>query len=420
MWPVKEWSHDTDRLAPMRMIPIARLVPPFFLLTICCSAGWADESDPLNLLAGVSVLKDDNLFRLSPGTNTQAVTGSNQRSDTITTEYVGGSYDKTYGRQRIRLEATVNAVHFERFSQLDNNGGNLQGTLSWTLSDRLTGTAGKSRTRALTSYRDLRTPVRNIQTNDADFATGDLRLNPSLHLEGSVRHSETDNSATVNAASNSSAEIYSLGLRFTPSSGNYIALRNTWTSGHYPNRQIFAGSTIDNGYTQTDSGLEAAWQVNGVSRLSGAIAWTERSHRNVPQRNFSGWTGNLGWDWVPTGKVAVNSRLRREVGAQDDLLASYVVVEAFSLAGNWYPTAKTSLKANYEYMKRDYLGDPIAVLAFLPKRHETIDQRSISASYAPMRNLLFSVALANEKRFSNYAGYPYEDTNISATAQFGF
>jgi len=390
------------------------------LLFLVSPGANADQADALNFFVGTSAVHDENIFRLSPGVSAQGIFGSDQRSDNIYTTFIGGSLDKLIGRQRLKMDATLNNVRFEHFSQLNNNGGNLGASLYWTLTDDLTGSLDKSRTRAMPGYRDQRTPVKNMQTVDNEFFTADLRVQPSWHLEGVVNQISSSNSAQVNQTTNSTMDAYSLGVRYTPLSGNYIGLKNTWSKGQYPNFQFVAGSLVDNGFNQDDAALEAGWTLSGISKISAVLAHTERTHRNVPERNFSGWTGNFSWDWALTGKLFMVTRIRREIGAQNDLLASYALTEAYSLTPTWTPTAKTSLRLNFEQAKRKFLGDPVAALNSLPKRNDTQKTLSLTATYQASQSLVLSLSATKETRDSNYANYSYKDNILMANAQFNF
>lgn len=398
--------------------PFWQALPVLFLL-IAPGVG-ADEADAFNFFAGANAVRDENVFRLAPGTSAQAAFGSERRSDVIRTTFVGGSFDKLIGRQRLKLDMTLNSVQFEHYSQLDNNGGHVNGELDWRLTDDLTGSVGKNRNRSMPGYRDQRTLVRNILVVDNEFVTADLRLQPSWHLESTASKVTSSNSAQANQPSNSTIDAYSLGIRYTPVSGNYIGLRNTWSKGRYPNLQFVSGALVDNGFSQDDAALEASWALTGASRLGGVLAYTERTHENVPQRNFSGFTGNATWDWVPTGKLSMVTRIRREIGAQNDLLSSYALTDAYSLTSTWAPSAKTSLRLNYERAKRSFLGDPVAALSSIPKRHDKLDILSLTAIYQPTQSLSLSMSITNEKRDSNYASFAYEDNIVMANVQLTF
>ena len=393
---------------------------PILLFLVVSTGSNADEADAFNFFVGSNVVYDNNVFRLSPDINTQAYLGTGRRSDTTYTEFVGGSFDKLIGRQRVKLSGTLNTARFDYFSQLNNNGGNARAELDYTFTDDLTGTVGKEHTRALAGYRDQSAPVRNIQNNDGDFLTVDMRLQPILHLEGSIRHAAVSYGALTSKAVDNTIDAYSLAFRFTPASGNTLALRNTWTKGDYPNQQFIAGSTVDNSFDQIDTALEANYQATGASRLSAVLGRTERTHPNVPERNFSGFTGNAAWDWTPSGKTSLTARIRREIGAQDDQFSSYVLTDAVSLVAGWAVTAKTSFRLNAERASRDFLGDPQSAISGIPTRHDIQDMYGLTATYMPNRTLVLSLSANREKRSSNYPYVPYTDTNYMLNAQFSF
>lgn len=420
---VKERSQSPATLAAMpNSKPSPWALLPLLILS-CVEGAVADEADAFNFFAGANVTHDSNIFRLDDAVDARTRIGTDKRSDTVRNAYVGGTFDKLVGRQRLRVDATANSVTYERFSMLDYNGGNVQGSLNWAITDYLSGTLGKSRNRSQTGFGDIRTTVQNLNTIDAEFASFDLWM-PTLsswHLEGNLRHATTLNSSALYQASDSTVDTRSAGVRYAPASAKfYIRLRKTHSDGDYPNRQLVPGATVDNSYHQDETAFEASWQVSGASRLSGTLAHTQRQHDNVPERDFSGATGNFTWDWALTGKTAIATRFNREIGAQEDALSSYVVTEGWSVKPTWMPTAKTQFSLQLEHKHRDFLGDPIAAFSMQAKRRDKIDIAGLSASYQPFRSVLVSFSFSKEKRDSNYFGLSYDDRIVALNAQIGF
>jgi hypothetical protein len=80
----------------------------------------------------------------------------------------------------------------------------------------------------------------------------------------------------------------------------------------------------DNQFTQYDAGVDLSWAIGGNAELLGNIAYTKRELPNVPNRDFSGPTGNLRLNWRLTGKTGLNAGLFRGIGAVEDITRTIV------------------------------------------------------------------------------------------------
>lgn len=384
----------------------------------------ADAGDTLNWTAGINWIYDDNVFRLTPGANTQALLGTSQRSDIARIASFGGSFDHTYSRQRVRLDANLNSVDYQRFSFLNYRGGNITAEWDWVLSDRLTGVLSKYRTRSLSGFADLRTPVQNINTFDNLSLLLNWKIGADWMLGIGSRQSTSENSSNQSVTSNTEVDEHWALLRYLSPAGSSVTLRAGIQDGTTPNKQVVFGQLIDNSYRQRDVSAELFYPMNGLSSFTASLGQTERTHHELPSRNFSGATGGFNWNWQATGKTALLARARREIGAQADNLASYAVTDSVALVPSWAPTGKTMVSATFEQRKRSFQGDPISVLSFIPKREETTNITSLNLTYRPQRALALSLAVTHEQRKSKasiyYPSTDYNDNSVSLTAQLNF
>lgn len=390
------------------------------LLVLCSTPVRADEADAFNFTVGSTRTRDDNVFRLSPDTNTLAVLGTRERGDTISNSYLSGTFNKSIGRQRLLVDVNLNQNRYERFSFLDFDGSNLAANLDWRLSNLLSGRIGRTRMSSLGSFADLRDPVKNIYTTEATYASLDFWLQPDWHLEAELRRSTAGNESSTNKIGDSVVDQWKAGLRYTPRNGSQILIRAIRMDGRLPNREFVAGSFIDNSYQQSELGIEALSPLTGKSRVTAILAQTRREHANVPSRDFSGLTGSLKWDWAVGGKLQVVSRVRREIGASGDLLASYILTDGADLSLNWMPTAKTTVSLRYDTSRRDFAGDPVSFLAGQEKREDRLDSLSLNLSYRPMQSVVLTLGVTRSQRDSNFAGLPFEVTSTSLGGQFSF
>jgi len=387
------------------------------------SVARADEADALNLKLSTSISYDSNVFRLSDNTDSSAVIGSEKRSDLIMTTSLSATFEERIGRQRISLAANISRVKYDRFEYLDYTGRDLKAIWNWVLGNDLYGELGRTRRASLSDFGDFRLPVKNIYTVDSNNAAMNWQMVPDWLFRLGASHDTGTNSATVHQSSNYEADTREFGLRYTPRSGNWVGVRFSRMDVTYPNRIVVSGQPVDSSLTQDDSRLNFNWQASGASHITGDIGRTRRRRPDVPNRDFSGPTGRLSWDWLATGKLMLNFSAGQELGELNELNASYYVLRRTSISSTWAPTAKMTLQAMFEHRHRHNQGeratvaDPLLSLIVdsLPTRDDVTNTQSLSWTYQAMRALQFDLSLRNERNQSNYSSQSYRDH----TAYFG-
>jgi hypothetical protein len=112
--------------------------------------------------------------------------------------------------------------------------------------------------------------------------------------------------------------------------------------------------------------------------------------------------------------------VRREVGAQDDLVATYTVTDAITVSAGWRPTAKLSFSATGELKQRDQQGDPASTVSGVPSRRDDDRILSLGVDYAAMRDLRLNLSLREERRESNPSTNSYRTRQLALAATFVF
>lgn len=390
------------------------------MLPIASGAARGDPADVFNVTVGHVETHDSNLFRLAPETNAQAVIGTSERADRSSQDTLQLRMDKQLGRQTLRLAMANSRVRYARSRQINSNLADVSATWDWAVGRLWTGQLKVGRADTAPGFSDYRAPVADRVTTDTTAARAVLMFHPDWRLALGATSTKATHSATVNATGNSRVDGTDIGLRYVGGAGKQMGVTVRHLDGRYPNRQVVGGLTVNNDYAEDGLDVDASWQASGASRLTGSLGQSKRRHNDVPGRNFSGATGNIAWDWQPTGKTGLGLAARREIGGQQDLIATYAVTDSLTARASWLPTAKLSLNASAEARRRALRGDPGAVLAGTPAQQDDYRITSISAGYAPLRDLQLSLALRRERRDSNTPGFSYRTDQVTASAQLTF
>ncbi|MBK8335657.1 MAG: putative exosortase B-associated extracellular polysaccharide biosynthesis transporter EpsL [Sterolibacteriaceae bacterium] len=429
---------DACRTKNLANTLIASLV---FAASVTSSNVHADEADALNFLVGETITYDDNLFRISDSASDQTLSGTSnrdtKRSDMVSTTYLGVTFDKLLSRQNLHADILYNINRYSHYSTLDYNGLRANANWGWQLGNYLKGSLAYERNRTLVDFGSLnpedRDNARDVNTYDRFYASADWWFHPEYSFGVGYSRSASSYTSAQRQANEYDADAVELNAKFQPNSGNLIGLSLRQTKGRYPNRQTSPNpvggnvvATVDNSFDQTDAEVNGDWRLTGQSRFFGRLGYTTRTHDQVSERDFSGLTGRLTYDWAFDGKTNLNIGIRREIGAVDDIDAAYVLTDGVSLNPVWNPTSKISLAGKYDWSKRRYEGDPFRVIgagtnpSLQSVRKDTVNTASVSGTYTPLRSLRLILTLQHERRSSTREFVPYRDNLASFSAQLSF
>ena len=392
------------------LLPLAIIVP----VLVAAGPAYADEVDAVNFVVSERLQYDSNLYRLADGVEPS----SGGRSDTVSVTGVGLRFGREYGRQGLAASVDLNHTAYADHSQLDYTGTSADLGWKWALGERWSGTLGISRREQPSGFDDYGGQDQSINTYRRADASANYWFHPSWAVGAGYQRIRSRYSSGTRPGSAFDANVADLRLTYRPRSGNRITLKFANTHGLYPERT--ATLLSDREYSQQDLRIEADWQVAGATRLSGYVGQTRRSYDFATNRNFSGFTGRLAADWAITGKTAINATLRREIGAQEDLVDNFVVTEVLSLAPRWQLTDKTLFGVVVEWRRRDYGGDPGLVVGSFADRSDITRRYGFSFGYRPMRALNLDFLLQHQLRGPSSLNDGYDADTASVSVRFVF
>ena len=370
--------------------------------------------DTFTLSASQVFQFDDNVYRVAPGVRPFG----QSPGDRISVTSFRAGFDRQYSRQRLRASADFARIGFERFDSLnyDTQGGELR--WDWALGRLLSGRLSFDQTQTARDPADVGGSRSSIVTSRSTQFSGDFWWHPDWSVGAAIERYTATYSDAASQASDYEALRPELRLTYRPRSGNQIALVGRFTDGSYPNRQPNVLS--DDSFEQTDLQLSGRWQLTGHSRLSGYAGFTRRQHPNLTNRDFSGPTGRLTYDWTPTGKLALSATVRREIGARDDLFDNFVVTRAASITPSWAVSARVLMQATAEWRERDFRGDPGLLSGSAASDGDITRTYTLSLNYSPIDPLRLGVSLSRYRRTSDSATAEYTANVGMVSAQYQF
>jgi exopolysaccharide biosynthesis operon protein EpsL len=374
-------------------------------------------SDTVFISGSAGVTYDNNFFRLDSGVDPQ--NGSSHRDDTIFDVGLGLRADVPYSRQRFQANLNINEHKYSRFTYLDYLGISGRGAWLWQVGDDFSGDVGVSVSQSLQNYsyttvNTQRNVVRYINT----FFDPTYRIAPNLELQGGLSYLTARNTlatADVNDLNQTSAR---LGLGYVTRSQSRIGLQVETSSAKFPN------NTFNNDYRDRRVATFYNWQLTGASHIDGSFGYKQRHHDVVTQRDFSGWTGSVGWNWVPTGRTSFRFAFSRDVGGVEDLIITYARTYTLSASPSYQLTSKISLNGTAQYQDLRFFGNTgfvtTTTTGTLADRHDKTASLGLGASYLVTRIFSLGLNYRWERRSSNVALGSYSDNIISLSGNLTF
>jgi exopolysaccharide biosynthesis operon protein EpsL len=399
----------------------------FFPAAVCALAAAllaqpvAAQDRPITLRLNTSIMWDANVFRVPDSApDPQLAQGIPGKSDRIATTTLGLRIDKAYAQQRFELDASQTATRYANFTSLDRDAFQYHGAWLWSLSPRITGTLSADRAESLIPFTDLTTPVPNVRVTDTQTFNLDGWMFGGWHVLAGAINTDVKTSQVFLAQPSYNTNAAEVGLKYVARSGNSITAITRSTRGTNPGQAVDPVNFIDNEFTVHENELKAAWKVSGKSTLNGRLARLERRNEHLPQRDFSGTTGELGYIRAVDGKLLLNfSASRNILPWTEDTQASYRIDDKLSFAPSLQIGERITLRMSAYRLVSDFRG-PVAPLTG-PSRRDTLRSAQLALDWSPpVRNLLLTGSVQRERRSSNTAGLDFEDTIAMLSASLAF
>jgi hypothetical protein len=383
-------------------------------LALCSPPAWA-EGPGWGGAVTQSLSHDSNLFRLPGGT--WPAPGAS-RSDTVSTTSLDLSLDQPLGRQRLSGQAGLQALRYRFHDEQNHEAAQGALRLDWETAQRLSGQvrAAAARTlRPLDPDAALAPRQRNLETDREAAALVRLGGAGLLSLEGQIGVRSVDFSDPAFDSAELRSRSASLGLRWRPSGVSSWGAAWRETRGHYPDAATSPG--LDDRYRSRALDLWLVWAPSGAHRLYLRASPTRARYDLREERNFSGLTGALAWQWAPRSPWRLAVRAVRDLG-QDAYLERYgydgtgaevlpgghldegVVLTRLAVTAEKDVTAKVKAVATVASTRRTLAlsagtnGAPPSST----RGHDTTSQAALGLRWAPRRNSQLGCEAATERR----------------------
>lgn len=395
--------------------PVHALTGGLLMLAVCAVQA---EGTPYSLGVSEVVTHDSNLERARDGavliTDTYLATG------------VRLGLDQPIGRQRVVAALDANRNTYRSQTRFNNTDYRLASRLDWETVENISGTLSADATQRLDLLDVDNNRVfagRNLVTGQSLSSTARVGLHSSLSLDGSLSagRSRYEVASTRNLRQTTAGG----GVTLQPGSGLQLRTGLRATRANFPN---LAGGDPTR---RRDLDFSVNVEASGASTLFARLSRTRETHANQPQRNLSGWTGSLAWNWRPSGKLGLTTSYSRDSSIGSNSVGSGLATfdtsdtrlrTTLALRAQWEVSGKVSLGAGASTSRRtldnSFTAGGLVAASSGSDRTQVWD---LSLRYLPTRNVELGCAVRWEDRnVSDPAATvtsPYEVTVLSCSGQ---
>jgi len=388
----------------------------------------ADDPNPYYIGASETISHESNVF-LTPD-------GVPSASDTLYTTSLIGGIDQPIGRERLFGNVALRDTRYKQNSVLNNTGYNATLGLDWATIDRISGNFTYTGSRTLAQFNSDGGAVlftKNIETSQEFDATA--RIGVVTRLTGVLNYNyrKLSYSEDIYKFREFDQNAVSLGMNYSTSAALLFGVAYRHTEGKYP---TFSNNPFDlpanriyfkDDFKRNDIDLTTQWIPTGASTINARLSFSKQTHDAAAARDFSGTTGNLAWDWRPTGKLQFVTSLSRDTGQQSTFYErsqnstfnatgdNSQVTNALQIVGKYALSAKVSVNATVRTLERSLANS----LVNPPSGHDRTTYAILGARWTPLRSVEVGCNVSRERRTSDVLALsqPYSSNSFGCYGQ---
>ena len=364
---------------------------------------------------GYAVAHDDNVLGAGDGVDRpgEVVSSTSRRAE------AGLLVDKRIGQQALSAALQFTHTTYEQLPELNNDGKDLRLNWNWHLGNHLDGNVGASYVQALAPFVNFHARERNLRSERREFADGGWLLHPSWRVRAGVSRDTLAYDLDAQQAGNRVENVGELGLDYLAPSGSTIGTQLRHTRGAFPNRQQVGALSVDNSYDQDELKAKVSWLITGKTQLQFLGGLVQRKHDAFAARDYRGLNARLNANWQASAKLGVALAGWREIGALDDVTASYTLNQGASLGSTWDLTDKLRIDGQLKHETSDYSGTA-AIASVLSERKDSVRRATLGLAYKPTAHLRLSAQAYHDQRRSTLAGNSYPTTGLLLNSRYEF
>jgi hypothetical protein len=374
---------------------------------------------------------ESNVYRVGDGVE---LPGWASKSDTVSTTALVGGIDLPIGRQHVYGSASLRSNRYQDNDNLDYEGYAVNLGVDWETVGRLSGKVELGADRRLASFvtdnEVVGTLERNVETVQRARAVVRVGVVTRLTAEASLAYRDVGYSAAAYERRAHRQTTATAGARYKLGGATTVGVGLRHVDGEFPRFATVDNQRIADEYTRNGVDLTLRMQPSGSSTIEGRLTIGRTEYELARQRDFSGATGELSWDYVPGGRWKLRATVMRDTG-QETYFSGNAVLDGLTdfsrrttwlrVRGDYELTGKIALNASASFAERD-LVRTLPPAPGLPASLSGSDRTArlvMGATWAPTPSLRLGCDLGRERRRAGGTlSLPYGATTASCYGQF--
>lgn len=381
-----------------------------------CPVHAQQEEQGFALNVSYQLQRDNNLFRLPPGADAQALIGSTSTSDTLLVKSAGLSFDQRYSLQQVHAEIQLVDYDFQRFSQYDLTATNYGLRWDWAYTPQLQGSLLADRSETVNSFDGSSTSLTSGNRRTQTRHGLDLRYDIDDHWRlqgGAFNRQDRRDQATV-GEDDYRQNTLEAGVRRSFGTGSHITAR----VGRSDGSNLSSTAVADDRFRQNNLWLDLLWVASGLTTVDVSLQRLSRSHTD-PALDYSGLSANGSVKWRPTGKLLWTFTGASTLDSYQTASSTHARTDKLGVSGLWTLSARTAVRASVQQSRLQLLGHPSTGGVTSPRRDRTVES-TLGITWQPDELFSLDASLQRRQRNSNQALYDYGSTlfSVGLTARF--
>lgn len=382
------------------------------------------QQSPYYIGAGLTLGHDTNVRRAPKGS-------TSEEPDKFWNVFALLGLDQPIGRHRLFADATIRRYEFEDLTDLNHTAYAANAGIDWSAADKVSGTLrfGSQRSRSTatigTTVVGGKANLETAQDLQARVQYGGTGL---LTLEGELFHRSVDFTSALFDSLENRYDAVRAGLLYRAGGALTLGIGARVTDGTYPKVVVQGGALGSDDFKRRDVELSARWTPTGASVVSARLSSASQENKAVTSRDFDGVTGSVAWDWQPSGRTRLNTRLSRDTGLETTFLSlgsasttslgdASRLTTVLQVGATWEATGKIQVDAMARYADRSLVNTaPGGVTIDEDERATTL---SLGATYKPTRATQVACQVSHEKRSTSgvQLTFPYSARVLFCSGQ---
>jgi hypothetical protein len=316
---------------------------------------------------------NSNVFGISGADEAREQLGDDERADSLTRLTGGVDLKYLLGQQTFSALAEGRKVQYNRFNQLDHTEHHYAAGLDYKLGSIIDGALSYDNEERMASLANIDSSELSVEREKVLGGTFNILVHPEWKIETGAKTRTQELPLPLYPDFELSEDSVNAALKYLGFQRLAAGVYWEYVDGEYsgvPDASQFDQSKIE---------ATADYAVSGLTTLHAAAGTIKRSEQSGEGGDLSGFTGELGYSRILTGKTSVNARTYKRISSYT--AGANALDETGAEAGlRWLPSTKVTVTGKYSWTRYKFEDSSDVADA---GRSDTTNEAQLELLFAP-------------------------------------